>query len=158
MDYLAPVFDALKDGASLLIDQAMPIGVAYVSYLVYRLRSEIFSGVPAVFRAFVVAAFDAAVAPMIQKYVLLAEAHGKRLAAEGLDYLEVRAAKVLKVKELIAKLQSWTPDWLLSDARVEALVEAALVELGMVAVEKVKATVKIVEGNIAEIPAPPATE
>lgn len=155
MEFLNEMFAALQSGADRLLDAAMPILSAYAVYLVARARTTLLAGVPAWLHALVAGAIEQALMPIVTNAVKAAEEYGARLVKDGIARAKARisAEKLAYARAYILRR---IPNWLVSDERLNELIDAALVEIGRGATKGITVGVAYVETQLGKVPPPPA--
>lgn len=155
MDFITPIVDTANWSVDQIFAVAFPIITVYVLYLVVRARKEILSGVPAWVRVFLANAIDRTLMPIVLNAVKAAEEHGSRLAKDGIRRAgaQVSDAKLAHAKQYVLDR---VPNWLVPDAQLGQMIDAALVEIGKGATESIKYGVEKAKEGLGRIPSPPA--
>ena len=136
MEFLSPVFEALSSGADVILESIAGLALLYVSYVFGKGRLV-----------------DMIVKPVALDAVKAAQLEGKKLAAEGIEWLEgeLNEAKLDFAKDFILQR---VPNWLVSDKRLEQMIDAALVELGLTSAAFVTKAVVEVKKAIDSVKVP----
>lgn len=152
-EFLQPVLDALTNGSDSILGALKVLGLAAVPYLVFRARQVVFAALPGWVQTFFAAQIDAALTRIAMNAVEAAEEHGERLAKAGVSRLENRISR-LKLDFAKAYILARVPDWLVTDARLEELINSALVKVGLGASSFVKKGVDEVVRRIEDVNVP----
>jgi len=155
MEWFQMILDALNAGVDGIFSVAGPVAVLWATFFVAVLRKEILSGIPAIFRAVVAMVLDKALMPVVLNAVRSAEEYGARAAKKGVEELgrQLGAEKLAAAKRYVT---SRVPDWIVTDAQLEQMIDAALVVIGRGATKGIEFGVEFVEKKIASAVPPQA--